>query len=55
MIFKQIIEPAAHLHDYIMPYLIGLGYYIFNLVAVFGLFMLNQPFFEKLWAMIWAK
>lgn len=31
------------------PYLIGLGYYITNLVAVFGIFMLNQPMLDKIW------
>lgn len=31
------------------PYLIGLGYYIFNLVVVFGLFMFNQPLIDKIW------
>jgi hypothetical protein len=37
------------------PYLIGLGYYIFNLIAVFGMFMLNQPLLEKLWSLIWGE
>lgn len=31
------------------PYLIGFGYYIFNLVVVFATFMLNQPLFDKIW------
>ncbi len=37
------------------PYLIGLGYYIFNLLAVFGLFMLSQPTLEKIWEVFWGK
>ena len=31
------------------PYLIGLGYYITNLVVVFGVLMANQPLLDKIW------
>ncbi len=31
------------------PYLIGLGYYIINLVAVFGFLMPNQTLLDKIW------
>ena len=30
-------------------YLIGLGYYITNLVVVFGVLMANQPLLDKIW------
>ena len=36
------------------PYLIGLGYYIFNLVVVFATFMLNQSLFDRIWQFFFA-
>jgi hypothetical protein len=36
------------------PYLIGLGYYVFNLLVVAYLFMANPALLEKFWKMIWG-
>lgn len=36
------------------PYLIGFGYFLFNLGFVAYLFLVNPKFLEKLWAMIWG-
>jgi len=36
------------------PYLIGLGYYVTNLVAVFGFLMPNQTLLDEIWVMIWG-
>lgn len=36
------------------PYLIGLGYYIFNLAVVAYLLMANPAILEKLWKIIWG-
>lgn len=36
------------------PYLIGLGYYIINLVAVFGFLMPNQTLLDKIWQFLFS-
>ena len=36
------------------PYLIGLGYYVFNLAVVAYLFLANPTLLESIWTMIWG-
>lgn len=37
------------------PYLIGLGYYVFNLALVAYLFLGNQPLLDKIWQLFFGK